>query len=89
MGLGCDGMKLPFGFLFCGTAFGLAAGALAAKAMHSSELATAGAIIGLIAGMLADSSPASQPHQKDPQFVQRFSSAYLEHFHYEAGENES
>jgi hypothetical protein len=27
-----------------------------------------------------------QEHRRRSQFIQRFSSAYLEHYHYEAGE---
>lgn len=27
----------------------------------------------------------TQPHQSEPKFIQRFSSAYLEHYHYEDG----
>jgi hypothetical protein len=27
-----------------------------------------------------------QEHQRQPQFIQQFSSAYLEHYHYEAGD---
>ena len=28
----------------------------------------------------------TQEHQREPQFIQRFNSAHLEHYHYDAGE---
>ena len=29
----------------------------------------------------------TRPHQQTPKFIQQFSSAYMEHYHYECGES--